>query len=160
MHSTQNISSLFEQMDRMWRNMDAMFNYPLLADNTGSKFETRGLKKLINRPHNLTTKKDSSGNVVGWGLEVPYTPFKRDEVNVEVKNNVLTVNCGFENKVKDEEMDFSSISYQNFSFSIPLSDNVDIKSITAKAEDGMLRIDLPAKAIEAKKDDVLKIEVK
>jgi len=159
MHSNQNISSIFEQMDRMWRNMDAIFNYPLLSDGS-NKFENRGLKRIISRPHNLTTKKNEDGTVVGWGLEVPYTPFKRDEVDVEVKNNLLTVTCGKENKVKDEEMDFSSISYQSFSFSIPLSDTVDIKNITAKAEDGMLRIDLPAKAIEVKKDDVLKIEVK
>lgn len=150
--------SLFEQMDRMWRNIDAMFNYPLITD--GSKFENRGLKNLIKRPHSLITKKDDKGTVTGYGLEIPYTPFKKDEVKVEVKDNVLTVTCGTENKVKDEEFDFSSISYQNFSFSIPLSDTVDVKNITAKAEDGMLRIDLPAKLLEAKKDDVLKIEVK
>lgn len=150
--------SLFEQMDRMWRNMDALFNYPLLADE--SKFETRGLKQIIKRPHNLITKKDDKGTVTGYALELPYTPFKKDEVNVEVKDNVLMVTCGSENKVRDEEMDFSNISYQSFSFSIPLSDTVDVKNISAKAEDGMLRIDLPAKALEAKKEDVLKIEVK
>lgn len=149
---------MFEQMDRMWRNLDAMFSTPLLADD--SKFKTRGLRSIISRPHNLITKKDENGNVKSFQLEVPYTPFKKDEVNVQVKDNVLTVSCGTENKVKDEEMDFSSISYQNFSFSIPLSDTVDIAGITAKAEDGMLRIDLPAKAIEEKKNDVLKIEVK
>jgi len=152
--------SLFEQMDRMWRNLDAMFSYPLLADGS-NKFENRGLKRIINRPHNLITKKDDKGTVIGYALECPYTPFKKDDVKVEVKDNVLTVSCGAENKVKDEDMDFSSISYQSFSFSIPLSDTVDIKNISAKADDGMLRIDLPAKAIEEKKkDDVLKIEVK
>ena len=151
--------SMIEDMDRMWRNLDAIFNYPLI-ENSESKFKTRGLKQIINRPHNLITKKDENGKVKSFSLELPYTPFKKDEVNVEVKDNVLTVSCGTENKVKDEEMDFSSISYQNFSFSIPLSDSVDVKGITAKAEDGMLRIDLPAKVAEEKKDDVLKIEVK
>jgi len=150
--------SLIEQMDRMWRNMDAIFSYPLLQDD--SKFETRGLKQIIKRPHNLITKKDDKGTVTGYALELPYTPFKKNEVSVEVKDNVLMVTCGTENKVKDEEMDFSNISYQSFSFSIPLSDTVDIKNISATADDGMLRIDLPAKAIEEKKDDVLKIEVK
>lgn len=150
--------SLFEQMDRMWKNIDAVFNYPLHAD--GSKFENRGLKSLIKRPHNLITNKNDNGVVTSYSLEVPYTPFKKNDVNVEVKDNVLTVTCGSENKIKDKEMDFSSISYQSFSFSIPLSDTVDIKNISAKAEDGMLRIDLPAKMVEDKKDDVLKIEVK
>lgn len=153
--------SIMEQlanMDRMWRNLDAMFTTPLLEDE--SKFKTRGLKSIISRPHNLITKKDKDGTVTSFQLEVPYTPFKKDEVEVQVKDNVLTVSCGKENKVKDEEMDFSSISYQNFAFSIPLSDTIDISKITATADDGMLRIDLPAKAVEEKKDDVLKIEVK
>ena len=153
------MNSLFEQMDRMWKNLDAVFSYPLLTDSA-SRFENRGLKRLVGRPHNLITKKDKDGTVTGWSIEVPYTPFKKDEVNVEVKDNCLNVTCGSENKVKDEEMDFSSISYQSFSFSIPLSDSVDINNISAKADDGMLRVDLPAKAIKAKKDDVLKIEVK
>ena len=151
--------SLLKQMDQMWKNMDAMFNYPLISDGT-NKFENRGLKRIIGRPHSLMTKKDDKGTVTGWAIELPYTPFKKDEVNVEVKDKVLFVSCGTENKVKDEEMDFSSISYQNFSFSMPLSDSVDVGNITAKAEDGMLRIDLPAKVIEEKKDNVLKIEVK
>lgn len=150
--------SMIEDVNRMWRNLDAMFNYPLFEGE--SKFKTRGLKQIINRPHNLITKKDERGNVKSFSLELPYTPFSRDEVNVEVKDRVLTVSCGTENKVKDEEMDFSSISYQNFSFSIPLADTIDVNGITAKAEDGMLRIDLPARALEEKKDDVLKIEVK
>ena len=152
------MSSMFEQMDRMWRNLDAIFNYPLLTDE--SKFKMRGLRSVIGRPHNLITKKDENGKVTSFKLEVPYTPFTKDEVNVTVKDGVLTVACGSENKVKDEEMDFSSISYQSFNFSIPLSDSIDVNGITAKADDGMLRIDLPTKAIEEKKDDVLKIEVK
>lgn len=151
--------TLIERMDRMWKNMDAMFNYPLLS-GTLPKLENRGLKPLLRRPHNLITKKDDKGVVTGWAIELPYTPFKRDEVSVEVKDHSLMVSCGSENKIKDEELDFAGISYQKFSFSIPLSEDVDVKSISAKADDGMLRIDLPAKAVEADKEDVLKIEVK
>lgn len=153
------IASIFNEMDQMWRDMDWLFNRPLqLEDNTA--FKNRGLKRVIGRPHSLMTKKDANGKVTGWALELPYTPFKKNEVNVEVKDNVLNVTCGTENKVRDEKMDFSDISYQKFSFSIPLSDNVDAENITATADDGMLYIDLPAKAIEEKTPNVLKIEVK
>lgn len=154
------ITSIFDRMDEMWRDMDWFFNRPLAIADGSSKFENRGLKRIIKRPHSLITKKDESGKVVGYGLAVPYTPFKKDEVNVEVKDNTLTVTCGAENKTVDEEMDFNDISYQMFSFSIPLSDNIDVNKISAKAEDGMLRIELPVKAIEEKKPEVLKIEVK
>ena len=104
--------------------------------------------------------KDDDGKVTGWSIELPYTPFTKDEVNVEVKDHSLVVTCGTENKTRDEHMDFSDISYQMFSFSIPLSDNVDVTKISAIANDGMLRIELPAKAVEEKKPEVLKIEVK
>ena len=153
------ITSIFDKMDEMWREMDWFFNRPLqLEDNTA--FKNRGLKRIIGRPHSLLTKKDKDGKVTGWGLELPYTPFTKDDVKVEVKDRTLVVTCGTENKTRDEEMDFSDISYQMFSFSIPLSDNVDVTNISAKAEDGMLRIELPAKAIEEKKPNVLQIEVK
>ena len=152
------ITSIFDKLDEMWRNMDWLMNRPLqLEDN--SAFKNRGLKRLIGRPHSLITKKDKDGKVTGWSIELPYTPFAKDEVKVEVKDHALFVTCGTENKTRDENMDFSDISYQMFSFSIPLSENVDVAKISAKADDGMLRIDLPAKAIEEKKTDVLKIEV-
>ena len=153
------ITSIFDKMDEMWRDMDWFFNRPLQI-NDRSGFKTRGLKRVIGRPHSLITKKDDKGNVTGWALEFPYTPFKKNEVNVEVKDNALVVTCGTENKTRDEEMDFSDISYQMFNFSIPLSENVDVSKISAIADDGMLRVELPAKAIEEKKPDVLKIEVK
>ena len=142
----------FEHMSNMFRNLEAMMYFYFGK-------ESRGLRKWINRPHNLITKKNDKGEVVGYKIEIPYTPFTKDEVNVEVKDGNLTVTCGTENKVRDEEMDFSSISYKNFSFSLPLSDSIDINNITANANDGMLRIDLPTKAIEDK-HDALKIEVK
>lgn len=153
------ITTLFDKMDEMWRDMDWLFNRPLQLEDSKA-FKSRGLKRIIGRPHSLITKKDNDGKVTGWALELPYTPFRKDDVNVEVKDHTLVVTCGTENKTRDEEMDFSDISYQMFSFSIPLSDNVDVTSISAKAEDGMLRVELPAKAIEEKQSDVLKIEVK
>ena len=153
------ITSIFDRMNDMWRDMDWFFNRSLQLEND-SGFKNRGLKRVIGRPHSLMTRKDADGNVTGWALELPYTPFKKNEVDVKVEDNTLIVTCGTENKTRSEDMDFSDISYQTFSFSIPLSDNVDVSKISAKADDGMLYIELPAKAIEEKKPDVLKIEVK
>lgn len=152
------IASIFDKMNDMWKDMDWFFSRPLqLADD--SSFKSRGLKRVIGRPHSLMTKKDKNGVVTGWALELPYTPFKKEEVDVKVEDTTLVVTCGTENKTRSEDMDFSDISYQTFSFSIPLSDNVDVNKISAKANDGMLYIELPAKAIEEKKSDILKIEV-
>lgn len=144
---------LFNNMDNMFRRMDALMSYPLSA------IENRGLKSIIRRPHNLITKKDENGNAISYGIDVVYTPFKRDEVKVEVLNNVLTVKCGTENRTKDESMEYCGISQQSYEFSIPLSELIDCTAISAKAEDGILHIDLPIKKIEEKKLIPLNIEV-
>ena len=143
----------FMPFDNMFRNLEAMMDFDFNK-------ESRGLKKWIRRPHNLVTKKDENGKIIGYEVSVVYTPFKKDEVKVEVLDGVLTVNCGTENKVKDEDMDYCGISHQSYSFSIPLADAVDTTAITAKAEDGMLYIDLPTKNVEDKKPTPLTIEVK
>lgn len=133
--------------------MDAIFNYPLSCDNT----KNRGLRNLIRKPHNLITSKDKNGKVTGYKLETVYTPFSKDDIKVEIQNNILTVKCGKENKIKDEEMDYCGVSYQSYEFSLPLSESVDTQKITAKAEDGMLRIDIPNKVEKEDKDKIIEI---
>ena len=137
----------------MFRNLEAMMDFDFNK-------ESRGLKRWLKRPHNLITKKDENGKITSYQIAMVYTPFKKDEVKVEVLDGVLTVNCGSENKIKDEEMDYCGISHQSYSFSLPLSDSIDTAAITAKAEDGMLYIDLPVKKIEETKPAPLSIEVK
>lgn len=143
----------FMPFSNMFRNLEAMMDFDFNK-------ESRGLKRWLKRPHNLITKKDKDGKIESYQLETVYTPFKKDEVKVEVLDGVLTVNCGSENKIKDEEMDYCGISRQSYSFSIPLSDIIDINAIDAKAEDGVLYINLPVKKMEEKKITPLSIEVK
>lgn len=136
----------------MFAELEAMMDYDFNK-------ESKGLKRLINRPHNLITKRDENGNVESFDLEVVYTPFKKSEVKVELLDGVLTVRCGSENKVKDDNMTYCGISHQSYEFSLPLADTIDITKISAKAEDGLLYISLPVKKIEEKKAEALQIEV-
>lgn len=145
---------IFNDMDSMFKQMDAMFNYQL------SSIGNRGLKPIISRPHNLITKRDKDGKVTGYTIEVVYTPFRKNEVKVEVDGRNLSVRCGTENKTRDEAMDYCGISYQSYKFTIPLSDDIDVNAIDAKAEDGILEIQLPVKQIEQKQQPVIAIEVK
>ncbi len=143
----------FMSFGNMFRNLEAMMDFDFNK-------ESKGLRKWVKRPHNLITKKDENGKITGYQLSVVYTPFKKDEVKVEVLDGVLSVKCGSENKVKDEDMDYCGISHQSYSFSIPLAESINMEAITAKAEDGMLCIDLPVKAIEEAKPEPIAIEVK
>ena len=137
--------------ENMFKNLEAIMDFDFNK-------ESRGLRRWIKRPHNLITKKDKDGKIESYQLELVYTPFKKDEVKVEVLDGALTVRCGSENKIKDEDMDYCGISHQSYSFSIPLSDSVDIDSIDAKAEDGVLYISLPVKKVDERKP--LSMEVK
>lgn len=117
----------------------------MMSKTFNDDFKNRGLKDVITKPHNLLTNKDEKGNVVSYSLEVVYTPFKKEDVKVQVLNNILTVACGKENKVKDPNMIYCGISNQSYTFSLPLDKCVDTAEITAKAEDGILTITLPLK---------------
>lgn len=144
---------LFTGMSNMFRNLEAMMDFDF-------KKESRGLRRWIGRPHNLITKKDEKGNIQGYKLEVVYTPFAKDEVKVEILDHVLTVKCGSENKIKDEDMDYCGISHQSYEFSMPLADSIDEAGITAKAEDGILNIEFPVKKTVENEVKPLQIEVK
>lgn len=141
----------FGSFANMFRNLEAIMDFDFNK-------ESRGLRRWLGRPHNLITKKDENGKIESYQLEVVYTPFKKDDVKVEVLDGALNVKCGSENKVKDEDMDYCGISHQSYSFTIPLSDAIDIDAIDAKAEDGVLYIGLPVKKTEERKP--LSIEVK
>ena len=140
-------------LGNMFRNLEAIMDFDFNK-------ESGGLKRWIKRPHNLITKKDKDGKIESYQLEMVYTPFKKNDVKVEILDGTLTVKCGSENKIKDEDMDYCGISHQSYSFSIPLSDSIDIGAIDAKAEDGVLRIGLPVKKIEDKKPLSISVEVK
>lgn len=121
---------------------------------------SRGLKKIISRPHDLVNMKDEKGNVIGQKLSLVYTPFKKDQIKVTVEDDTLTVAIGDEKKEekKDEngEIVYKGISTQATRFSIKLTDQIDKKAVTAKAEDGMLHIDLP---FVKKADEPKQIEI-
>ena len=136
----------------MFKEMEAIMDFDFSR-------QSRGLKKLIKRPHNLITNKDENGKVTSFDLEVVYTPFKKSECKVKIQDNVLSVECGSENKVKDADMDYCGISHQSYSFALPLAECIDTKLITAIAEDGMLYINLPVKKLEDKKSTELEIQI-
>jgi len=151
-------SSALWDWDDMFRTMDALMQYPENKNN----IETQGLKGLIHRPHNLINVKDENGTVIGQRLEVVTTPFAKEDVKVTVKDDVLTVQCGSENKEEKEEDEYiyKGISSQNYVFSLKLGANIDRDKIKAKNADGVLSVMLPFKEKEQEKEpEITHIEV-
>lgn len=150
--------------DDMWQNMLALTEYPL---NNGKSLMNTGLRKLIGRPHNLVNVTDKKGNIIEQRLEVVTTPFKKDDVSVQVSGNTLTVKCGSEEDELEtgpeegkpvEKYLYKGISEQYYTFSLKLSDKIDKAGIKAKNQDGILTITLPYKQNESD-GDIAKITV-
>jgi HSP20 family molecular chaperone IbpA len=136
----------------IWELMDA-FARPF---ENKRNIMTYGLKSIIKRPHNLINVKNDNGEVIGQRLEMVTTPFKKEDVKITVKDNVLTVKCGTEN-IKDEdneEVVYRGISAQSHTFSLSLGPTIDQSLITAENKDGILKINLPFTVKDLEKDTV------
>ncbi len=104
----------------------------------------------------VNTREDEKG----YYIEVDLPGVKKEDIHLDVKENILTISG--ERKVKKEvkREDYYKLesSFGKFERSFTLPDDVDVDKIEAKTEDGVLNITLPKKVEE--KQQAKKIEVK
>ena len=114
--------SLFEQLNRQFTNSKSD-NYP---------------------PHNVVKLDDTH-----YVIEVAVAGFAEDEIDVELKENVLTVKG--EQAKKDTEVEYlhKGISARNFVRTFPLAENVEVRGATV--QNGILAIALEQIVPEEKK---------
>ena len=93
-------------------------------------------------------------------IEIDLPGVKKEDIEIDVKDNVLTVSG--ERKVKDEmkEENYYKIEsrYGKFVRSFTLPKNANIDKISANSENGVLEIKIPK--LEAVKKEPKKIEIK
>lgn len=98
-----------------------------------------------------------------YEVEVAAPGLTKDDFNIELNNNVLTISSKKEmkNEEKDEEGNYTrrEFSYTSFerSFTLP-QDVVDLEKINASYKDGILHLSLPKKE-EAKPKPVKTIKI-
>ena len=95
-----------------------------------------------------------------YHIEVDLPGVKKEDINIQVEDNVLVVSG--ERKVKKEikEENYYKIesSFGSFSRSFSLPEEVDVENIHAESEDGVLEVTVP-KLESAKVDKVKKIKI-
>lgn len=104
---------------------------------------------------NLTEDKNN------YVIELAAPGLKKEDFNVNVDGNLLTVSCDKETETKEErENGFSrrEYNYSSFSRTVTLPDYADSDKITAKYLDGVLSLTIPKKP-EAQKVATQKIKV-
>ncbi len=78
-------------------------------------------------------------------LEAEVPGMKDKDINIEVHNGVLTIKGRKENEsdTKKENYHIREFSSQSFERSFKLSDRVDAEKVSAKIDNGILKVDLP-----------------
>jgi len=105
--------SLFDQLNRTFANSKTDGNYP---------------------PHNVVKLDDTH-----YVIEVAVAGFSEDEIDVELKDNILTVK-GEQAKKEEVEYLHKGISARNFTRTFPLAEHIEVRGATVK--NGILAIAL------------------
>lgn len=95
-----------------------------------------------------------------YHIEVDLPGVKKDDINVDVKNDVLTISGQRKTKKEVKEKDYYKMesSYGKFQRSFTLPENTDTENIEANSKDGVLEVVIPK--MERSKKETKKIKVK
>ncbi len=115
-------------------------------------------KKATNIPAINVIEKENE-----YDMEMAVPGMTKEDLNVQVEDNYL--NISMEKSLKNEEKDGKGnylrreFSIQHFSRSFELPENVNKEKITAKAENGILKIVLPKQEHDVKKQTTKEIAI-
>jgi HSP20 family protein len=110
--------------------------------NTGNVFG-----RTLNVPAvNITDNKDD------FLVSLAVPGMKKDDFNIDVNGNMLTISCENEGEKEDKTSKYTrkEYNYSSFSRSFTLPEEVNKEKIDARYQDGVLKLSLPKKE-EAKK---------
>jgi HSP20 family protein len=80
-----------------------------------------------------------------YRLDLSVPGMTREDFDVDIENGVLTISSEKEEERKEDDKNFRrrEFSYNSFSRTFPLPDNVDENNIRAKYDNGMLQVTIP-----------------
>lgn len=80
-----------------------------------------------------------------YRIEVAAPGLKKDDINIDLDENVLTISSEQEDKKEENEENYTrkEFSYCSFKRSFVLPDNVNADKIEAHHKDGVLEINIP-----------------
>jgi HSP20 family protein len=80
-----------------------------------------------------------------YHVEVDLPGVKKDDIKVDIKDNVLTISGERKTKKEVKEKDYYKLesSYGKFQRSFTLPENTDIENVEANSKDGVLEVVIP-----------------
>ena len=100
-------------------------------------------------PYNINKVDD-----LNYQIEMALAGFSKDDIEVEVAENLLTIKSVKEN-TQDNKNIYKGISYRKFTRGFTIADDIEVKD--AKLEDGLLTIQLERVVPDEKKPKLIKI---
>ena len=126
------------------------FNQPGDIDNLFSFFDTVQNRTSYNftelRDKSSTPRANVSQTDGGFRIELAAPGFSRSDFNIQVDESILTISTKDEEGAKDEDEDYTSCecTQSSFSRSWTLPKRVNVNSITARYDAGILSLDIPS----------------
>ena len=120
------------------------------------QFEQEEPKEVFDFTPDVNTREGEDA----YYIDVDLPGVKKEDVEISVDKNLLTIKGKRETKEEVKEEDYYRIEsrYGTFSRSFTLPEKVDVEKIEAKSEDGVLEIIIPK--LKVLKDSTKKIEIK
>lgn len=141
------------------RNENAIDNFAKRFFGDDEFFSMRPTFGLFNESN--AGKANIIDNENEYVIQLSVPGFKKDDINVELNDEVLTISSKVEKENEENEKNYYRKEFIKSSFerSFVVPDNVKIDKIDAKMEDGVLNVLVPKKK-EEKKESKVSIKIK
>lgn len=133
---TKQFPSLFKEFDNVF-DFDDIFTYPRYLDRSGGSLLTKWTNK---KPLMNVSETEND-----YTVELSVPGLTKENVKIELNDDILTVK-GQKNEKESEQQDnysYSEFSYSGFERSFTLPENVNTEEISAKHENGILKLTIP-----------------
>ena len=108
-------------------------------------FGSRALAREEEDVAAFTPKVNTREGEFAYHVDVDLPGVKKEEIKIDVKDNVLSISGerNFKEEVKEEDYYRVETRFGKFSRSFTLPENIDIENIDASAENGVLEVVIP-----------------
>jgi len=138
---------------------DPMKELSELEKRMGGAFKLPEIGELSNVTSFIPSVNTREGEYA-YHVEVDLPGVKKEDVHVEVEDNVLTISGERKTKKEVKEKDYYKMesSYGKFQRSFTLPENTDAENIEANSKDGVLEVVIPK--MKKSKKETKKIKIK
>ena len=114
-------------------------------------FGGRALNELEESVATFTPKVNTREGEFAYHVDIDLPGVKKEDIKVDVKENVLTISGERHSKEEVKEKDYYRMesSFGKFSRTFSLPDNADIENIEASSDNGVLEVIIPKLATKA-----------